>query len=129
MIFPLLKPHYHKVSIFIKKMRAVSVFGGVFLVLAVYCGLDPFKHSAISEFPNFESFKVEMPAWSEIPVEKDSQNLLQKSEVKFLDQIQGPESIVFDPQGRGPYTGIADGRVVFWDGEKWNDFAYTSANR
>lgn len=110
-------------------MRAASVFGGVFLVLAVYCGLDPFKHSAISEFPNFESFKVDMPAWSEIPVEKDSQNLLQKSEIKFLDQIQGPESIAFDPQGRGPYTGIADGRVVFWDGEKWNDFAYTSANR
>lgn len=98
-------------------------------MLAVYCGLDPFKHSAISEFPNFESFKVEMPAWSEIPVEKDSQNLLQKSEIMFLDQIQGPESIAFDPQGRGPYTGIADGRVVFWDGQKWNDFAYTSANR
>ncbi|XP_055833287.1 protein STRICTOSIDINE SYNTHASE-LIKE 3-like [Solanum dulcamara] len=110
-------------------MRPTTVFGGVFLLLAVYCGLDPFKHSAISEFPNFESFKVEMPAWSEIPVEKDSQNLLQKSEIKFLDQIQGPESIAFDPQGRGPYTGIADGRVVFWDGEKWNDFAYTSANR
>lgn len=98
-------------------------------MLAVYCGLDPFKHSAISEFPDFESFKVEMPAWSEIPVEKDPQNLLQKSEIKFLNQIQGPESIAFDPQGRGPYTGIADGRVVFWDGEKWNDFAYTSANR
>lgn len=98
-------------------------------MLAVYCGLDPFKHSPISEFPNFESVKVETPAWSEIPVEKDSQNLLQKSEIKFLDQIQGPESIAFDPQGRGPYTGIADGRIVFWDGEKWNDFAYTSANR
>lgn len=98
-------------------------------MLAVYCGLDPFKHSAISEFPNFESLKVEMPAWSEIPVEKDSQNLLQKSEIKFLNQIQGPESIAFDPQGRGPYSGIADGRVVFWDGEKWSDFAYTSANR
>ncbi|XP_060169968.1 protein STRICTOSIDINE SYNTHASE-LIKE 3-like [Lycium barbarum] len=110
-------------------MRPTTVFGGLFLVLAVYCGLDPFKHSAISEFPNFESFKVEMPAWSEIPVEKDSQNLLQKSEIKFLNQIQGPESIAFDSKGRGPYTGIADGRVVFWDGEKWNDFAYTSANR
>ncbi|MCD9642674.1 cohesin loading factor Ssl3 [Datura stramonium] len=110
-------------------MRAAAVCGGVFLVLALYCGLDPFKHSAISEFPDFESFKVEMPAWSEIPVEKDPQNLLQKSEIKFLNQIQGPESIAFDPQGRGPYTGIADGRVVFWDGEKWNDFAYTSANR
>ncbi|CAN4120134.1 unnamed protein product [Withania somnifera] len=110
-------------------MRPGVVFGVVFLVLAVYCGLDPFKHSAISEFPNFESFKVEMPSWSEIPVEKDSQNLLQKSEIKFLNQIQGPESIAFDPPGRGPYSGIADGRIVFWDGEKWNDFAYTSANR
>lgn len=70
-----------------------------------------------------------MPPWSEVPVEKDDQNLLQKSEIKFVNQIQGPESMAFDPQGRGPYTGIADGRVVFWNGESWSDFAYTSSNR
>ncbi|MCD7457933.1 cohesin loading factor Ssl3 [Datura stramonium] len=109
--------------------RLAGVFAGVFLLLALYCGLDPFKHSAISGIKDFKVYRVDAPPWSEIPVEKDTQNLLQKSEIMFLNQIQGPESIAFDPQGRGPYTGIADGRIVFWDGEKWTDFAYTSANR
>ncbi|XP_073313461.1 protein STRICTOSIDINE SYNTHASE-LIKE 3-like [Primulina huaijiensis] len=110
-------------------MRRAGVFAVICLLLAVYCAVDPFDHCAISAFPEFKAFKVEMPAWSEIPVEKDTENLLQKSEIKFLNQVQGPESVAFDPMGRGPYTGVADGRIVFWDGEKWNDFAYTSANR
>ncbi|KAJ8559699.1 hypothetical protein K7X08_003757 [Anisodus acutangulus] len=110
-------------------MRTAVVFAGVFFLLAVYYRLDPFKQSAISDIKDFKAYRVDAPAWSEIPVEKDTQNLLQKSEIKFLNQIQGPESIAFDPKGRGPYTGIADGRIVLWDGEKWIDFAYTSANR
>ncbi|XP_009797832.1 protein STRICTOSIDINE SYNTHASE-LIKE 3-like [Nicotiana sylvestris] len=110
-------------------MRPAIVFAGIFLLAALYCGLDPLKQSAISEFKDFKTYKVEVPSWSEIPVEKDTLNLLQKSEIKFLNQIQGPESIAFDPKGRGPYTGIADGRIVLWDGQKWTDFAYTSANR
>lgn len=110
-------------------MKPAGVFTGVFLLVAIYCAVDPYKHSAISEFPEFEAFKVEMPAWSEIPVERDPENLLQKAEIKFLNQVQGPESMAFDPTGRGPYTGVADGRVMFWDGVKWIDFAYTSANR
>ncbi|KAK6141907.1 hypothetical protein DH2020_024356 [Rehmannia glutinosa] len=110
-------------------MTPTGIFAGVCLLLAVYCAVDPFNHSAISEFPDFESVKVEMPAWSAIPVERDRENLLQKSEIKFLNQVQGPESMAFDPMGRGPYTGVADGRIIFWDGHKWTDFAYTSANR
>jgi len=43
--------------------------------------------------------------------------------------VQGPESIAFDPLGRGPYTGLADGRIVFWNSHSWVDFAYTSPNR
>ncbi|XP_065867118.1 protein STRICTOSIDINE SYNTHASE-LIKE 3 [Euphorbia lathyris] len=101
----------------------------LFLLLALYCGIDPFKHSAISEFPDFKSHYVDLPDWSLLPTEKDDANLLQRSEINFVDQIQGPESIAFDPLGRGPYTGIADGRIVFWDGLKWTDFAYTSPNR
>ncbi|KAK4482757.1 hypothetical protein RD792_009925 [Penstemon davidsonii] len=110
-------------------MTRAGIFAGIFLLLAVYAAVDPFDHCAISEFPDFEAFKIEMPAWHDIPVEKDPQNLLQKSEIKFLNQVQGPESMAFDPMGRGPYTGVADGRILFWDGHKWNDFAYTSANR
>ncbi|XLU67860.1 hypothetical protein S245_026913, partial [Arachis hypogaea] len=38
-------------------------------------------------------------------------------------------SIAFDPLGRGPYTGVADGRILFWNGHSWTHFAYTSPNR
>lgn len=110
-------------------MKPAGVFAGIFLLVAVYCAVDPFKHGAFSEFPGFEVHKVVMPAWSELPLEKDTLNLLQKSEIKFRDVLHGPESIAFDPQGRGPYTGVADGRVVMWNGQKWVDFAYTSPNR
>ncbi|KAJ4978985.1 hypothetical protein NE237_009765 [Protea cynaroides] len=37
--------------------------------------------------------------------------------------------MAFDPLGRGPYTGVADGRIIFWNGESWTHFAYTSPNR
>uniref|UniRef100_A0A803LXK7 Strictosidine synthase conserved region domain-containing protein n=1 Tax=Chenopodium quinoa TaxID=63459 RepID=A0A803LXK7_CHEQI len=78
------------------------VLGWILLALALYCGLDPFNHSSISGFPNFVSVEVKLPDKSEIPTIKDSLNLLQNSDVKLLGQIQGPESLVFDPNGRGP---------------------------
>lgn len=110
-------------------MGARMVLGWLLLALAIYCGLDPFNHSSISGFPNFVSLEIKLPDWSVIPVNKDPLNLLQKSDIKLVGQIQGPESLAFDPLGRGPYTGVADGRILFWDGYNWTDFAYTSANR
>jgi len=110
-------------------MTLTQSFAIIFLLFALYCGLDPFQHSTIANFPEFEAKKVDMPDWSEVPKERDEHNLLQKSEIRFLKQVQGPESIVFDPLGRGPYTGVADGRILFWNGLSWVDFAYTSPNR
>lgn len=110
-------------------MTLTQSFAIIFLLFALYCGLDPFQHSTIANFPEFESKKVDMPDWSEVPKDRDEHNLLQKSEIRFLNQVQGPESIVFDPLGRGPYTGVADGRILFWNGLSWVDFAYTSPNR
>ncbi|OIW08450.1 hypothetical protein TanjilG_03126 [Lupinus angustifolius] len=101
----------------------------IFLLFALYCGLDPFQHSPIANFPHFDAKKVDMPPWSQIPTEQDKDNLLQNSEIKFLNQVHGPESLVFDPLGRGPYTGVADGRILFWNGNSWLDFAFTSPNR
>lgn len=106
-----------------------TVIAGFFFLLALYCAIDPFKHSAIANFPDFETYYVELPSWSQIPTERDTENLLQKSTIMFKDQVQGPESVAFDSLGRGPYTGVADGRVLFWNGESWTDFAYTSPNR
>lgn len=62
-------------------------------------------------------------------MDQDKDNLLQKSELMFVNQVQGPESIAFDPLGHGPYTGVADGKILFWNGLSWIDFAYTSPNR
>lgn len=110
-------------------MSPTRLLAGVFLLLALYCGLDPLKQSAIYNFPNFETYAIDLPPWSEVPTDRDTENLLQRAEVKFLNEVQGPESVAFDPLGRGPYTGVADGRVVLWNGQSWVDFAYTSANR
>ncbi|KAJ3681082.1 hypothetical protein LUZ60_015571 [Juncus effusus] len=45
-----------------------------------------------------------------------------------LEGAVGPESIVFDPNGDGPYTGISDGRILKWQGEahQWMEYASTS---
>ncbi|XP_058734905.1 protein STRICTOSIDINE SYNTHASE-LIKE 3-like [Vicia villosa] len=110
-------------------MTITQIFTVIFLLFALYCGLDPFNHSPIANFPNFEAKKVHMPAWSQLPNDIDQHNLLQNSTIRFLNQIQGPESIVFDNLGRGPYTGLADGRILFWNEDNWVDFAYTSPNR
>ncbi|XP_013586150.1 PREDICTED: protein STRICTOSIDINE SYNTHASE-LIKE 3 [Brassica oleracea var. oleracea] len=106
-----------------------SKLSKIFFLFAIYCALDPFKHSSISKYPDFQTFKIDMPPLSSLPKERDHENLLQNSEIKFLNEVQGPESIAFDPLGRGPYTGVADGRILFWDGTRWTDFAYTSNNR
>ncbi|XP_071706138.1 protein STRICTOSIDINE SYNTHASE-LIKE 3-like [Rutidosis leptorrhynchoides] len=110
-------------------MNVTGILAGIFLVVAVYCGLDPFGHSATADFPDFESVIVKMPEWSELPKDRDTENLLQNSEIKFMNEIQGPESVAFDPLGRGPYTGVADGRIMFWNGINWTYFAHTSSNR
>ncbi|KAM3302031.1 protein STRICTOSIDINE SYNTHASE-LIKE 10-like [Capsicum chacoense] len=58
-----------------------------------------------------------------------SQNVLPKSQIIQLKGAVGPESIAFDPKGEGPYTGVADGRILKWKGSYWADFAVTSSNR
>ncbi|XP_042486056.1 protein STRICTOSIDINE SYNTHASE-LIKE 10-like [Macadamia integrifolia] len=58
---------------------------------------------------------------------------LKDAEVISLSGIGafGAESIVFDRNGEGPYIGVADGRILKWQGEDkgWMEFAVTSANR
>ncbi|XP_060188370.1 protein STRICTOSIDINE SYNTHASE-LIKE 10-like [Lycium barbarum] len=59
----------------------------------------------------------------------DPQNGLPKSEVMQLKGAVGPESIAFDRNGEGPYTGVGDGRILKWQGSYWDDFAVTSSQR
>ncbi|KAJ4970499.1 hypothetical protein NE237_003598 [Protea cynaroides] len=67
------------------------------------------------------------------PLLPGAYNKLKDAETISLSGIGafGAESIVFDRNGEGPYIGIADGRILKWQGEdkEWMEFAVTSANR
>ncbi|KAK2970489.1 hypothetical protein RJ640_023672 [Escallonia rubra] len=60
-----------------------------------------------------------------------SHDQLHTAELLHLTGAVGPESLAFDPDGEGPYTGVADGRILKWQGvgRGWVDFAITSSQR
>ncbi|KAH7293745.1 hypothetical protein KP509_28G040300 [Ceratopteris richardii] len=62
---------------------------------------------------------------------RDGLNLLQKAISQQGVDFAGPESLAFDPNGFGPYTGVSDGRILRWDGHSsaWILFSTTSPNR
>lgn len=109
-----------------------NILGAIVLGLGIYAALDPFHHSPIAEFPDFKAHSIECPPWAEFSkFPTDSNNRLQKADLKSLSGVPGPESLAFDSENRGPYTGTADGRIMRWDGPNlgWSQFAYTSPNR
>lgn len=63
------------------------------------------------------------------PGPKDYQ--IQRSEKFPIVNATGPESVVFDRYGGGPYTGISDGRIIKWlaNERRWTNFAITTPNR
>ncbi|KAL2226027.1 protein STRICTOSIDINE SYNTHASE-LIKE 10 [Sesamum indicum] len=63
------------------------------------------------------------------PPIRGSFDVLPGAERIHLSRAVGPESLVFDPSGGGPYTGVADGRVLKWNGVDWVEFAVTSSQR
>ncbi|XP_052175731.1 protein STRICTOSIDINE SYNTHASE-LIKE 10-like [Diospyros lotus] len=56
---------------------------------------------------------------------------LHTAEIVHLTGAFGPESVAFDADGEGPYTGVADGRILKWLGvdRGWVDFAFTTSQR
>ncbi|XP_057722870.1 protein STRICTOSIDINE SYNTHASE-LIKE 10 [Arachis stenosperma] len=60
-----------------------------------------------------------------------SKDVLHAARLLHVTGALGPESLVFDRHGGGPYTGVADGRILKWEGDEvgWTDFAVTSSNR
>lgn len=71
-------------------------------------------------------FKQVMESWP-----RDNRSRLGSGSLEFQDQVFGPESLEFDIHGHGPYTGLADGRVVRWMGHLnrgWETFAYVTTN-
>ncbi|XP_077220952.1 calcium-dependent phosphotriesterase superfamily protein [Tasmannia lanceolata] len=73
----------------------------------------PVKH-------NVAPYRQVMDLWP-----RDNQSRLRNGKLEFVDEVYGPESLEFDLEGRGPYTGLADGRIVRWMGESvgWETFA------
>jgi len=93
-------------------------------------GTDPWKVALGRGVTDFNAQYVEIaPLNLDFP--RDADNKLQAAEIKWHGQFFGPESLTFDAQGRGPYTGVSDGRVLRYDGPEigWTTFAYTSTNR
>eukprot|EP00249_Psilotum_nudum_P011005 c22907_g1_i1 orf=153-1334(+) len=89
---------------------------GLIAVLAAVVALDPFRLSPIADLPHFTAKPVRLSSLGDTNFPRDNDNKLQRSEIRYVNEIMGPESLSFDPQGRGPYTGVADGRIMRWDG-------------
>ena len=106
---------------------SLSIIFAVISIVIGYLLLDPLNTSAIYGLP-FDPEGTELP--DEPSVAADSEDRLAKGLRKYEGEIFGPESIAFDPQGRGPYISLSDGRVIRRnaDDTAWEDFATASPN-
>ncbi|CAI0397059.1 unnamed protein product [Linum tenue] len=92
-----------------------------------FLAIDPFKMGPIGEH-EFRPVRHEIASYDEVMQHwpKDNESRLGKEgKLEFVDQVFGPESLEFDADGNGPYTGLADGRIVRWMGDQigWETFA------
>ncbi|GAB4843929.1 Protein STRICTOSIDINE SYNTHASE-LIKE 10 [Ancistrocladus abbreviatus] len=76
-------------------------------------------------------FTLYLPTFLPPPTLPAARDLLHAAEIIQVNGAFGPESLVFDPTGEGPYTGVADGRILKWQqgSRTWVDFAFTSSQR
>lgn len=106
----------------------------ILLVLVLTMGfviMDPFHMGPVGghEFRpvkhTIAPYKQVMENWP-----RDNQSRLGLGKLEFEDEVFGPESLEFDNLGHGPYTGLADGRIVRWMGESvgWETFALVTTN-
>ncbi|KAK4254836.1 hypothetical protein QN277_007921 [Acacia crassicarpa] len=103
------------------------------LVLAVgFVVMDPFHLGPLGDH-EFVPVKHDVAPYHQVMKSWPRDNMSRLGllgKLEFKDQVFGPESLEFDPMGRGPYAGLADGRIVRWMGEKvgWETFAFVTAN-
>ncbi|KAK4782049.1 hypothetical protein SAY86_016151 [Trapa natans] len=112
-----------------------SYFHHAFLLILALafglCMMDPFQISPVGgrEFKpvkhSIAPYRKVMESWP-----RDNMSRLgMLGSLEFVDEVYGPESLEFDGLGRGPYTGLADGRIVRWMGESvgWETFAVVTS--
>ncbi|CAN6837032.1 unnamed protein product [Brassica oleracea] len=97
----------------------------------VFIAIDPFHMSPIGG-REFKPMKHEVAPYKQVMENWPRDNLSQLGQhgkLEFVDRVFGPESLEFDGLGRGPYTGLADGRVVRWLGEAvgWETFSVVTS--
>ncbi|KAG5560916.1 hypothetical protein RHGRI_004073 [Rhododendron griersonianum] len=104
------------------------------LLLALALGfiiMDPFQMGPVGGH-DFRPVKHDIAPYKEVMETwpTDNRSRLGSGTLEFVDQVFGPESLEFDSNGRGPYAGLADGRVVRWMGEAggWETFALVTRN-
>lgn len=103
----------------------------LFLVLG-FIVMDPFDLSPVGGH-DFRPVKNDIASYDQVMENwpKDNHSRLALGDQVFVDEVFGPESLEFDIYGRGPYAGLADGRIVRWmgqDGGGWETFAFVSKN-
>ena len=98
-------------------------FSSVYLKLNMNSKDSPHAASFLTLYCIFTLFSLVLIAGSE--------HSLHAARLLHVTRAVGPESLVFDSHGEGPYTGVADGRILKWEGKKrgWTEFAVTSSNR
>ncbi|XP_073054049.1 protein STRICTOSIDINE SYNTHASE-LIKE 13 [Primulina eburnea] len=120
--------------------RALQIKDGILLqhpylvlfVLALsFVVMDPFGLSPVGG-KNFRPVKNDIAHYHQVMESwpGDNRSRLGLGRLEFKDDVFGPESLEFDSRGRGPYAGLADGRVVRWMGEGagWETFALVTPN-
>ncbi|CAI7849344.1 unnamed protein product, partial [Closterium sp. NIES-53] len=79
----------------------------------------------------FRPVRVRVPLPKLIGGMGDKKNRLAKTTRRYVGQATGPESIAWDPSGRGPYVSVSDGRILRRkaDDSDWEEFTYASPHR
>eukprot|EP00243_Klebsormidium_subtile_P004728 TRINITY_DN18884_c0_g1_i1.p1 TRINITY_DN18884_c0_g1~~TRINITY_DN18884_c0_g1_i1.p1 ORF type:complete len:422 (+),score=95.29 TRINITY_DN18884_c0_g1_i1:63-1268(+) len=102
----------------------------VLVALTALLIADPLKLSPITD-TDFNPAIVRLEPLRYDVASLDRGNRLSFSERLLEGKLRGPESMAFDAQGKGPYTGINDGTIikVSDDRQSFETFAWTSTNR
>ncbi|KAB2067390.1 hypothetical protein ERO13_A09G212000v2 [Gossypium hirsutum] len=105
----------------------------LFIVVLVFgfVLMDPFEIGPVGGI-EFRPVKHDIAPYKEVMASwpRDNKSRLGNGKLEFVGEVFGPESLEFDGFGRGPYTGLADGRIVRWMGEDfgWETFAIVTSN-